>query len=84
MNSSDKAAIGKIERLARWTLWPTLSLTVVCLAMLYAGASDITWRWFLPVYLLVGMPIVLGSFVSDVTRLRSICRSRKGVNDDQW
>ncbi len=84
MSSSDKLAVGKIERLARWTLWPALSLTVVCLAMVYTGASDITWRWFLPVYLLVGMPLVVGSFVSDVTGLRSIWRSRKGVNDDRW
>jgi hypothetical protein len=84
MNSSDKANVGKIERLARWTLWPALSSTVVCLAMLYTGALDRTWQWFLPVYLLVGMPIVVGSFFSDITGLRSIWRSREGVGDDRW
>lgn len=40
MNSRDKAKVGKVERLARWALWPALPLTVVCLAMLYTGVLD--------------------------------------------
>ncbi len=84
MNSSDKANVGRVERLARWTLLPALSLTAVCVAMLYTGASDKTWHWFLPAYLLVGTPIVVGSFVSDFAGLRSLWRSRKGVGDDRW
>ncbi|RMB39151.1 hypothetical protein C8J44_2398 [Sphingomonas sp. PP-CE-3A-406] len=83
MNTSDKANVGKIERWARWTLWPALSLTVVCLAMLSTGATDRTWQWFLPVYLLVGMPIVVRSFFSDFISLRSIWRSLKGVGNDR-
>lgn len=84
MNSSDKVNVGTVERLVRWALWPALFLTVVCIAMLYTGVPDKTWQWFLPVYLLVGTPIVVGSFVSDFEGLRSILRSRKGNGDDRW
>jgi len=83
MSSSDKATVEKVERLAQWTLWPTMSLTVVCLSMLFTGVSDRTWQWFLPVYLLVSMPIVVGSFVSHFRGLRGIWRSRKGLGDDR-
>ncbi|MGW8280518.1 hypothetical protein ACWGK7_13590 [Sphingomonas aurantiaca] len=83
MNSRDKAKVGKVERLARWALWPALSLTVVCLAMLYTGVLDRTWQWLLPFYLLVGTPIVVDSFFSDITGLRSIWRPGKGVGDDR-
>ncbi len=83
MSSSNKVEVGKLERLARWTLWPTLALTVVGLAMLYTGASDTIWRWFLPVYLLFGIPIVVASFVSDFTGLQGIWRSWKGIGDDR-
>ena len=81
MSESDKVTAG---RLKQWTLWPALLLSVVGLAMLYTGASDKTWYWFLPAYLLVGTPIVVGSFVSDFAGLRSLWRSRKGVGDDRW
>ena len=83
MSGSDKATVGKIEQWARWTFWPSLILTAVCLAMLYTGAPDRMWQWFLPVYLLIGMPIVVRSFVSDFRELRSMWRSRKGAGDDR-
>jgi len=82
MSSANRSTVGKTEQWARWTLWPTLILTVACLAMRYTGASDRTWQWFLPVYLLVGMPIIVGSFVSDFTGLRDIWRSWKDGGDD--
>jgi hypothetical protein len=76
------AAEGKIEQWARWALWPALILTIARLAMLLAGVPERTWQWFLPVYLLIGVPLVLESFVSDFARLRSLWRSRKGTPDD--
>jgi len=83
MSESDKATAGRLEQLARWTLWPALLLPVGCFAMLYTGASDRRWQWFLPVYLLVGIPPIGASFVSDFHRLRIMWRSRKGVGDER-
>jgi hypothetical protein len=82
MSGSDRAPVGKIEQWARWTLWPAGFLTVVGLAMLYTGVSNKAWQWFLPIYLLVGTPIIIESFLCDVTRLRSLWRSRKGADND--
>ena len=73
----------KIETLARWTFWPALLFTVVCLAMLLIGASEAVWQWFLPIYLLVGIPTIVESFVSDFARLRRAWRWRKGTSDDR-
>ena len=73
----------KIETLARWTFWPALLFTILCLAMLLIGASETVWQWFLPIYLLVGMPTIVESFISDFARLRRAWRWRKGASDDQ-
>lgn len=74
--------VGMIERLARWALWPSAALSVVCLSMLLAGASSRVFAWFLPIYLVIGMPLVLDGFVSDWTRLRHIWRYLRGETDD--
>ena len=83
MSDGDRTAIGKVEQWARWTFWPASILTVVCLAMLYWGAEGTTWKWFLPVYLLVGMPTIVESLASDFTRLRDLWRSRKDGGGDR-
>jgi hypothetical protein len=74
--------IGKMERLARLALWPTVTLSVVGVGMLLASAADRGWAWFLPVYLFIGMPLVLDAFVTDWTRLRRIWRYLRGEADD--
>ena len=83
MSGRETATVGKIEQWARWTFWPALLLTIICLAMLLIGASERAWQWFLPVYLLIGMPTILESFVSDFARLRSSWRSWRGAPDDE-
>lgn len=74
--------IGKIEQLARWALWPSATLSVVCLGMLITGAADRLWAWFLPTYVLIGMPLILDGVVGDWTRLRRIWRYLRGDIDD--
>ena len=74
--------MGKVKQWARWTFWPAVLLTIVCLAMLLTGASEGVWLWFLPVYLIVGMPIIVESVVSDFSRVRRLGRFRKGATDD--
>jgi hypothetical protein len=75
--------MGKIEQWARWTFWPALALTIVGLAMLLTGASERVWQWFLPIYLLIGMPIIVESFVGDFSRVRRAWRWRRGASDDR-
>lgn len=82
MSDDTPGPVGKIEQLARWTLWPSATLTVVCLGMLLTGAADRVWAWFLPTYLFIGLPIVLEAFVSDWTRLRRIWRYLRGETND--
>ena len=72
-----------IERWAQKSLWAAGILTVVCLGMLYWGASERALLWLLPVYLLVGMPIIVADFVGDLARVRSLWRSRKAGDDDE-
>jgi len=82
MDDDEPVAVGKIERWARWTLWPSLILTVVCLALVFTGAPESVWVWFAPTYLLVGTPTILEAFVTDWARLRLIWRYLKGESDD--
>lgn len=82
MSDREPVAVGKIEKLARWTFWPTLVLTVTCLGLLFTGASERVWQWFLPVYLLIGLTTIIESFVGDWTRLRRLWRYRRGDSDD--
>jgi hypothetical protein len=81
--SDDKlVAVTKIEQWARWTYWPAVVLTVTGLVMLFTGASERVWQWFLPTYLLIGMPTIVESFVRDWTRLRRLWRYWRGDSDD--
>ncbi len=73
---------GKIKRLTRWALWPAAILSVVGLGMLLAGAPNMAFAWFLPIYVLVGMPLVLDGFVTDWTRLRRIWHYLRAETDD--
>lgn len=82
MGDGKPVAVGKIQQLARWTFWPAVVLTVTCLVMLLTGASERVWQWFLPTYLLIGMPTIVESFVGDWTRLRRLWRYRRGGPDD--
>ncbi|GEM_PF-2759972 len=82
MSDDTPKPVGKIERLAKWALWPSATLTVVCVGMLLIGVSDKVWAWVLPAYLFIGMPLVLDGFVSDWTRLRRIWRYLRGETDD--
>jgi hypothetical protein len=77
------AAVRKIEQRARWMFWPALVLTLALLIMLITGASAGTLRWFLPLYLIVGMPIIVESFAGDFAQLRSSWRSLRGKSDEQ-
>ena len=72
----------KIEQWARWTFWPALLLTIAGLAMLFTGAYERAWQWFLPVYLIIGLPTIVQSFVDDFARLRRMWHARKGSSDD--
>ncbi len=58
MSDGKPVAVGEIEQWARWTFWPAVVLTVTFLVMLFTGASKSVWQWFLPTYLLVGMPTI--------------------------
>jgi hypothetical protein len=82
MSEDEPRAVRRIEQWARWTLWPSLILTLACLAMIFMGASERVWVWFLPTYLLVGMPTALEAFVSDWTRFRQLWRYWRGKSDD--
>jgi hypothetical protein len=74
--------LSKIEQWARWTIWPAAILTVAALALLLFGASEAIWRWFLPAYLVIGMPTIAEAFVRDWTRLRRMWRYWRGETDD--
>ncbi|VXC64019.1 conserved hypothetical protein [Sphingomonas sp. AX6] len=82
MADGEPVAESKIELLARWTFWPTVVLTVACLIMLPTGALERVGQWFLPVYILIGLPTIVESFVGDWTRLRYMWRYRKGGFED--
>lgn len=82
MRDDTPRPVGKIERLARWALWPAATLSVVGLGMLLAGAPNRVFAWFLPIYLFIGMPLVLDGFVTDSTRLRRIWHYLRGETDD--
>lgn len=83
MSEDEPVAVSKIDQWARRTFWPVVVLTLVCLVLLFTGASEKVWQWFLPAYLLVGMPTIVESFVEDWTRLRRLWRYRKN-NSDDW
>ena len=83
MSEGEPVALGKIELWARWTFWPAVILTVVCHVLLFTGVPETVWQWFLPAYLLFGMPTIVESFAGDWTRLRRLWRYRKG-NSDDW
>lgn len=74
--------VSKIEQWARWTFWPAAGLTIAALTMLLIGASEAVWRWFLPTYLVIGMPTIVDAFVSDWARLRRMWRYWRGESDD--
>ena len=82
MSDGDPVAAGKIEMWARWTFLPAVVLTVICLVLLFAGVSERVWQWFLPAYLLIGMPTIVEAFVGDWMRLRRLSRYRRGDSDD--
>ncbi|RYE92469.1 MAG: hypothetical protein EOO77_46730 [Oxalobacteraceae bacterium] len=82
MSNNIPKPVGKIERLAQWALWPTVTLSVVGVGMLLTSAAARVWAWFLPVYLFIGMPLVLNGFVADWTRLRRLWRYLRGEADD--
>jgi hypothetical protein len=83
MRGDGEETVGWIELLARWTFWPVSILTAVCLAMLYMGASDRTWQWVLQIYALVGIPIVMQSFMNDFAGLRGLWRLRRGSGNNR-
>jgi hypothetical protein len=83
MGDGKPVAVGKIEQLARWTFWPAVVLTVTGLVMLFIGVSERVLQWFVPVYLVIGMPTIVESFVGDWARLRRLWRYWRGGSDDR-
>ncbi|KQN89788.1 hypothetical protein ASE95_16535 [Sphingomonas sp. Leaf231] len=55
--------LSMIERLARWSMWPTIILTAVGLYLIYVGASKATYGWFVLIYMIVGLPLIVDAFV---------------------
>lgn len=63
--------LSMIERLARWSMWPTMILTAVGIFLIFHGASKTTYGWFVLIYMIVGLPLIVDAFVGQAQALEA-------------
>lgn len=63
--------LSMIERLARWSMWPTMILTAVGIFLIFQGASKTTNGWFVLIYMIVGLPLIVDAFVGQAQALEA-------------
>lgn len=78
-----RVALRKIAQWVRWTFWPAVFLGLAFRAVHIGGISAETWQRLVPVCLLVGVPIILGSLLRDSSQLRRSWRSLRAQREKQ-